>query len=169
MAMNSVEFENIAPAMRRLSLLVARRMGMSSDDADDIAQDVLIKLWTMRGELHRFKSLEALVTVSTKHLAIDMWRRSSRSEPLDESITAELLDQTGSPHQQLEDVENSEWLLNRLSQSPSKEMMVLRMRQVEHREYSEIARLLAIGETSARSLLVRARKRLLEEIKKRNA
>ena len=37
------------------------------------------------------------------------------------------------------------------------------MRQVEKREYGEIARLLGIEETSARVLLARARKKLLEQ------
>ena len=39
------------------------------------------------------------------------------------------------------------------------------MRQVERREYCEIARLLGIEEASARVLLARARKKLLQQFK----
>ena len=68
----------------------------------------------------------------------------------------------------LEDETIDEWLQQRLSQLPSTQHAVLYMRQVEHRSSVEISRLLGVSEASVRTLLSRARRKLLEEIKKRN-
>jgi RNA polymerase sigma-70 factor (ECF subfamily) len=46
--------------------------------------------------------------------------------------------------------------------------MVLRMRQLEHRELSEIADILGIRQTSVSTLLSRARHELLNKLKRRN-
>ena len=55
--MDYKEFEIIAPRLRSLSMQTSRMMGVSDDDADDIAQDVLLKIWMMRSDLQRFHSM----------------------------------------------------------------------------------------------------------------
>ena len=46
--------------------------------------------------------------------------------------------------------------------------IVLKMRQLEHRELSEIAEILGIQQTSVSTLLSRARNELLNKLKRRN-
>jgi RNA polymerase sigma-70 factor (ECF subfamily) len=73
-----------------------------------------------------------------------------------------------SPHEELESKENDEWLSAKLQQLPTTQRTLLYMRQVERRSHEEIARLLGIEITSVSTLLARARRTLLEEIKRRN-
>ena len=49
--MKDKEFEHIAPVLRRRSVATARSFGLDADDAEDVAQDALLKLWSLRGEL----------------------------------------------------------------------------------------------------------------------
>ena len=73
-----------------------------------------------------------------------------------------------SPHEELEVKEDDEWLETKLQQLPTTQRTLLYMRQVERRTHEEIAQLLGIETTSVSTLLARARRTLLEEIKRRN-
>lgn len=163
MKMDKSAFEQKARTWHQLSLSVGHRYGAGNEEAEDIAQDVMLHLWQMRNELDDYQSLEGLVTLMTRHLVRNHQRRRSM-EPLKEE-TVKLL--TDSPQDMLETKENEEWLNRKLEQLPATQRTLLHLRQVERRSHEEIARLLAIEVTSVSTLLARARRALLEDIKKR--
>ena len=138
--------------------------GAGKDEAEDIAQDVMLRLWQMHEELERFRSVEAIVALMAKHLIRNHQRRKP-SEALDEAM---IVSMNTSPHEELEIRENEEWLLSKLQQLPTTQRTLLYMRQVERKSHEEIAILLGIEVTSVSTLLARARRTLLEEIKRRN-
>ena len=65
--------------------------------------------------------------------------------------------------------EEERWIKQRMAELPPRQHTVLVMRQVEHRTYEEIASLLGIEASSAKVLLSRARKWLLEQCTMHNA
>ena len=132
--------------------------------AEDIAQDVMLRLWQMHDELEQFRSVEAIVTLMAKHTLRDLQRRHT-AESLEEATIVSL---TSSPQEELEAKENEEWLIMKLQQLPTTQRTLLYMRQEERRSHEEIAQLLGIETTSISTLLARARRTLLEEIKRRN-
>ncbi|MDE7455419.1 MAG: sigma-70 family RNA polymerase sigma factor [Prevotella sp.] len=162
--MDKSAFEQQARAWRQKALSVSRRCGAGSEEAEDVAQDVLLRLWQMHDELERYPSLEALVALMARHLTRNRQRRRPQ-DALDEAIVVAL--DTG-PHELLEAKENDQWLARRLEQLPTTQRTLLYMRQVEQRSHEDIARLLGIETTSVSTLLARARRTLLEEIKRRN-
>ena len=157
-------FEQMARTWREKALKVSRHYGAGIDEAEDIAQDVMLRLWQMHEELERFQSIEAIVTLMAKHLLRNRQRRRS-TETLDAAIIISL---DTSPHDELETKENDEWLSAKLQQLPTTQRTLLYMRQVERRSHEEIARLLGIETASVSTLLARARRTILEEIKRRN-
>lgn len=163
--MDRSAFEQQARAWREKAFGTCRRYGAGRDEAEDIAQDVMLRLWQMHDELERYDSVEALATLMAKHLLRNHQRRR-KTESLDEAIVVSL---STSPHEHLEMKENDEWLTRKLQQLPTTQRTLLYMRQVERRNYEEIARLLGIETTSVSTLLSRARRTLLDEIKRRNA
>ena len=52
-------FEQKARTWREKALNVSRHYGAGEDMAEDIAQDVMLRLWQMHDELERFRSVEA--------------------------------------------------------------------------------------------------------------
>ena len=162
--MTQEEFTHIASEMRRNTVSVAQKYGFAPDDAEDIAQDVMLRLWQMRNELDRYRSVEAMAAVMARHLTRDLQRRL-RTEQLNEAAVTTL--STG-PHELLEAKEDVEWLERRISQLPTTQHTLLYMRQVERRSHKELSQLLGISEASVSTLLARARRTLLEEIKQRN-
>ena len=68
----------------------------------------------------------------------------------------------------LEYKELETWLEKRIDSLPSTSGIILRMRQIENRELDEIASILGISKASVSTLLSRARRQLLDELKRRN-
>ena len=157
-------FEQKARTWREKALNVSRLYGAGEDMAEDIAQDVMLRLWQMHDELERFRSVEAVVTLMAKHTLRDLQRRRT-AESLEEATIVSLI---SSPQEELEAKENEEWLIMKLQQLPTTQRTLLYMRQEERRSHEEIAQLLGIETTSISTLLARARRTLLEEIKRRN-
>ena len=157
-------FEQKARTWREKALNVSRHYGAGIDEAEDIAQDVMLRLWQMHDELEQYRSVEALVSLMARHQLRNHQRRKP-SEVLDEAM---IVSMNTSPHEVLETKENEEWLSAKLQQLPTTQRTLLYMRQVERRSHEEIATLLGIETTSVSTLLARARRTLLEVIKRRN-
>ena len=162
--MDRSAFERMARTWREKALSVSRHYGAGREEAEDIAQDVMLRLWQMHDELERYDSVEALAALMARHLLRNHQRRR-QPETLDEAIVVSI---NTSPHDILEIKEDDEWLTARLQQLPTTQRTLLYLRQVERRSHEEIARLLGIEITSVSTLLARARRTLLEEIKRRN-
>ena len=154
----------MARTWREKALEVSMHYGAGQDEAEDIAQDVMLRLWQMHDELDQYRSVEALVSLMARHLIRNHQRRKP-SEALDEAMIVSL---TTSPQEVLEMKEDDKWLSEKLQQLPTTQRTLLYMRQVERKSHEEIAILLGIEVTSVSTLLARARRTLLEEIKRRN-
>ena len=116
----------MARTWREKALSVSRHYGAGIEEAEDIAQDVMLRLWQMHNELEQYRSVEAIVSLMARHLLRNHQRRKP-SEVLDEAMIVSL---TTSPQE------------------------ILEMKDIET--------------TSVSTLLARARRTLLEEIKRRN-
>lgn len=162
--MDERAFEQIAPRMRQKVMETLCRYQLARMECEDIAQEVLLRLWQMRNELAQVRSIDALVTVMARRLAITSMRHSAM--PGIENFRCDICDDN-TPIVQLETKENEEWLEDKLKRLPDTQRAVLQMRQIEHRSVEEISRLLCIDNRSVSTLLARARRSLLEEIKKR--
>lgn len=162
--MERIAFEQRARTWREKAYSVSRGCGAGRDEAEDIAQDVMLRLWQMHDELERYQSVEAIVTIMARHQLRNHQRRNP-DEALDE---AKLMGIETSPQTLLEIKEDEVWLERKLQQIPTTQRTLLYMRQVERRSHEEIAQLLGIETTSVSTLLARARRTLLEEIKRRN-
>jgi RNA polymerase sigma-70 factor (ECF subfamily) len=100
-----------------------------------------------------------------RNLTIDQ-QRSVHAVSIEEEHVSRFVD-TSEPMQRLEESENEEWLRQKLKQLPRTQQTILHLRQVERLTHREIAERLGLQETSISTLLARARKSLLEEIKKK--
>lgn len=147
-------------------MTVCRRFRLTEDEAEDIAQDVLLKLWTLRDDLDRVRSVEALAAGMARNLCLDLLRRRRPASSVEDLSLAD--ECTPAPDDRLTAMDNEAWLLRRLATLPTKEYEVLRLRQVEHRTTAEIAAIAGIAESSVPTLLSRARRKLLQSFQHRD-
>lgn len=163
--MTQEEFTHIANEMRRKSVSVAQGFGYGLEDAEDIAQDVMLKLWCLHEKMHDAARLKASVAIITKQVCIDKWRTTHIQTRVGDIMP--IVDED-SLYDKLEYAELEQWMKEQIENLPSTSSIVLRMRQLEHRELGEIAEILNIRQTSVSTLLSRARNELLNKLKRRN-
>lgn len=156
-----------ATHFRQTAVTTCLRQGMDVASAEDIAQETMIRLWQMLDLLADGASATAFATRIARNMAIDRHRQASRRQVFPLGKVARLT--AGQcPDERLEDHDNEAWLRRKLRALPTTEHTVLRMRQVEGLSNREIARHLGLKEESVSTLLARARRKLLEQIKAKN-
>jgi RNA polymerase sigma factor (sigma-70 family) len=153
-------FEQIACKLRQEVVSWCQHNGTGGDEAEDIAQEVMLKLWSMHSDLERYRSVDGLALLMAKHLAVNQGRKC-RPTPLGEQ-ELQIADGGRTPSEMLEHDEAELSMAQMMASLPDTQHTILRMRQVEHRSNSEIARVLGLEETSVNTLLSRARKALME-------
>ena len=154
-------FEKQAPRLRALALQAAATAGADADTAEDIAQETMLRLWQMRDD-PRLYNPDGYASTIARHLTLNRLRRKPPL-PLDER---QAVSQTvPSPLDIIVQREDERWLQERIRNLPSTLHAVLHMRQVEHRSNAQIADILGIAPASVNTLLARARRQLLEEIR----
>ena len=163
--MTQEEFTHIANEIRRKSVSVTQGFGYGLEDAEDIAQDVMLKLWCLHEKMDHAARLKASVTIITKQVCIDKWRTTHIQTRVGDIMP--IVDED-SLYDKLEYAELEQWMKEQIDNLPSTSSIVLRMRQLEHRELGEIAEILNIRQTSVSTLLSRARNELLNKLKRRN-
>lgn len=163
--MEQKDFESIVNRARQTALDVCHRYGIGQDAAEDVAQDTMLRLWTLHTDLPPDSPVEGLAAVVARRLVIDRLRRRHPQVPIDSQWALE--DRQAKPDEQLDDNDWQAWLEQRLKALPSSEYQVISLRQMEGKSNDEIAQILGITPASAATLLSRARKRLLEDIKRR--
>lgn len=141
-------------------LLVARARTITGDGAaaDDIAQDALLRLWSMGERLDGYDNPRAVAMLMARNLAIDHLRRVRPS--------SELLEYMGtlqpSPEEQMILAEVPREVEAILSQLTPAQAVIIRLRHVEEMEIDEIAALIDSSPGAIRTALSRARSRLKE-------
>lgn len=157
-------FEQQASRLRAVALKASAGAGADTDIAQDIAQETIIRLWQMRDD-PRLSNPDGYAATIARHLTLNQMRRKPPL-PLDERQATQLSTRAApSPLDIIVQREDEQWLQERIRNLPPTQHAVLHMRQVEHRSNSQIAALLGIQETSVNTLLARARRQLLEEIR----
>ena len=69
--MEQEQFKKEILPLREKLFLYARRLLDNPEDAEDIMQEVFLKLWYMRGELDYYNNVMALSVQITKHLCLN--------------------------------------------------------------------------------------------------
>lgn len=161
MNMEKQLFEIEAQRMRPTLLRLAVRYMEDTDEAEDIIQDVLLKLWFLRANLDWYRSVDALAMVITKHLCINQLRKSKAEfVDLEQSIG---MDSGEAADKSLLESEEMEEVLQAITTLPDLQQAVLRMKHIEGFEVEEIARLTGSTPIAVRTNLSRARKRIREQ------
>ena len=131
----------------------------NADDAQDVAQTVFLRL-AERAEDYdpRYKLFSWIYRMAVNE-ALNVLRRSSREEALDED--ADFADDGGAdPQQRLQDDQRSQHLRRALMKMSVADRTVLTLRHFSELSYAEIADVLQVDEKTVKSRLFEARQRL---------
>jgi RNA polymerase sigma-70 factor (ECF subfamily) len=162
--MNQNEFVNIITPFKDKLFRLAKRMLVSTEEAEDATQEVLVRLWNKNSSLEQYNSVEALAMTMTKNYCLDQLK-SKRATNL-QIVHDNYQDKQASVEIQIEHQNTLQWAEKLINDLPKQQRLILQLREIEEYEFSEIAQVLEMDETAVRVALSRARKTLREQIEK---
>lgn len=158
--MDIVEYKKIVVALRPSLLAVARRITGNAQDAEDVVQDVCLKIWHFRDRIDPYENMEAYSTTMVKNLSIDKIRSRKPFADEQELIGREAGEQL--PDSLLEEKEERDAIRRIIEMLPPLQQRILQMKDIEGYETGEISEAMGIAAEAVRNNLSRARKRIRE-------
>ena len=158
--MNQAEFMQLVAPFKDKVFRLAKRLLVSTEEAEDATQEVLVKLWNKNESLSAYNSVEAFAMTITKNYCLDQLK-SKRAGNL-KIVHNNFTDRTPGLQQQVEDTDSLSWVEKIINQLPEQQRLIVQMRDIEQYEFEEIAKILEMNETAIRVALSRARKTIRE-------
>ncbi len=140
-------------------------------DADDVTQEVLIKIWKNIDSFN-YLSAKSWIMKTTHNLCIDYLRKRKRETEQNfdiEEINEAIIEMDGrkeNPLFQIQIMNMKEKIKEALSRLPEKLRSVFILYEIENFKYREIAKILNMPINSVKVYLLRARKELQKELNK---
>jgi RNA polymerase sigma-70 factor (ECF subfamily) len=133
--MNQNEFMQLVNPFKDKLFRVAKRLLVSTEEAEDATQEVLVKLWNRNGILDEYKSVEALAMTMTKNYCLDQLKskRAGNMKIIHNNFT----DREASLQQKAEDIDTWEWVEKIMNNLPEQQKLIVQMRDIEEMEFEE--------------------------------
>ncbi|MBO4641886.1 MAG: sigma-70 family RNA polymerase sigma factor [Bacteroidaceae bacterium] len=157
------EFNTHVALLRPLLLKVGREFFHSEEEAEDVAQETLMRLWLCRESLPESKSLLALAIRIGKNVCISIWRR----QKLRTGFPLENAPQVIGGNQAdtlLEEDENKQLLQRAIERLTPSERRLFLLKQEPEMDIGQIALLTGMTSRSVSAKLSAARHKILEYI-----
>ena len=154
--MQQKEFITMVSPFKDKIFRLAKRLLISTEEAEDATQEVMVKLWTKNETLSELRSMEAMAMTMTKNYCLDQLK-SKRTGNL-KLVHDNYTNREPSLLQKLEDKDSLDWVEKVINQLPEQQRMIIQMRDIEQYEFEEIAKILEMNETAIRVALSRGRK-----------
>ena len=135
----------------------------SRTDAEDVVQDVFIRVLQHRLSLAKVRDMRIWLSRIAWNLALDRKRRK-RPQQMDDTFVQSLVGATISADAAIEEAQRYQLVLQQVERLPRAERDVLLLSALEELSTTEIAAVLRRSESAVRSLLSRARTRLRQRL-----
>ena len=155
--MEHKEFEHLAPILRRKAIAVGMSFFSSEEQAEDVAQETMIRLWKAWDTLSSPGEAERLAIRIAKHECIDVWRREQRRPHTSLTISHEQSHPTLSEAHTIEESELAEAIRQAAKTLRKSEGCLWRMFAEAGMSPSEIALAAGISVRTVSSMLSHAK------------
>lgn len=154
----------LLPLYPRLQRVALRMLG-NVEDAEDMVQEVYMKLWGKREELPDVQNVEAFCVALTKNMCIDRLRLAEvdRVDVDDVPLSLAAADDVASQLERQDAVEQVKLIIETL---PEKQQQVITLRDIRDCTFEEIEEQTGLTAVNVRALLSRARKTIRERFKR---
>ncbi|MGO4291494.1 RNA polymerase sigma factor [Chitinophaga sp. RAB17] len=154
----------VVPVRQKLYRFAFRLLG-NEEDAQDITQDALMKVWGMQEKMVELQNMEAWCMRITRNLALDKIksRKYRMSDDLDRAGELPAVQQQ-SPHAATEQNDVMQKVHVAINALPEKYRTILQLRDIDGHSYQEIADILDIDMNDVKVNLHRARKTVREKL-----
>jgi RNA polymerase sigma factor (sigma-70 family) len=157
--MQLTEFQETVYPLRHKVFRFARCVLNNQEEAEDVAQEIMVRAWTMRDKLSGYKSIEAFLITMTKNLCLDKIKTKRHAADI-----TQLKIESGAPSQLERVLSNEAHAIIRkiINTLPDQQRIVVQLRNIEEFSFEEVSEITGLSVNNIRVCLSRARKTIQE-------
>lgn len=159
-----MDFKRDILPLKNIIFRTALRIVINREEAEDIVQDCLVKIWhqTQKGE--NIQNLESYALTLARNLAIDRRQlAANRVISLNEEIHDHEDEHQLQPDQKVIKEERASLIEQLVNALPEKLRTIMQLRDIEGKSYKEIAQIMSISESDVKVSLFRARQQVKDQ------
>jgi RNA polymerase sigma factor (sigma-70 family) len=158
-----MNFEELTKGVKNKLYRFALRITGDNAEAEDVVQEVFIKVWHRLNELPNIQNTEAWCMTLTKNLSLDKLRsKHRRTEEIGEIL--QISDSESTPYETLAGKDMVDKIRHWMKLLPEKQQLVMHLRDIEDKTYEEISLILDMPMPQVKVNLHRARTAIRERI-----
>lgn len=159
--MDSREFKQRFMPHHKLLYRVAYHLTGNQQDAEDLLQDMYLKLWQKRDNLPNEATKETYLISMMRNLFVDQ-RRLKRLD------TSELKNEDSPPDErsmdhQIDAKDEAQQMVGLIQQLPERDARIIKMHLMEEHSYEEIEQDTGLSQGNIRIIVMRSKKKLKEQ------
>lgn len=163
-------FEQLVPRLRPLMIKVGRDFFGNMDDAEDVAQDSLERLWKYCERLDAERNMEALAVMVAKNICVEKYKRRQAMaltlRQTQDKLATEKADEAYHADASLLSAEVRKGIEEAISTLSPREQELVRKRYLEDHSAEEIAQETGIPKPSVKSMLSMAKTKLKKRLRR---
>ena len=163
--MKEISFRNDVLPLKNKLFRLALRITLNREEAEDVVQDTLMKVWNSRDKWQQLESIEAYSLTIARNLSLDRIKKmENQNDSLEEQNTERLDENTSTPSERMIQKDKLDIVRNIIDELPEKQRSCLQLRDIEGKAYKEIANILSITEEQVKVNIFRARQTVKQRL-----
>jgi RNA polymerase sigma-70 factor (ECF subfamily) len=163
--MQITEFSHMVVPFKDKLYRFAFRIVGNAFDAEDVLQEVMIKVWKKREYLATVDNKEAWCMTVTRNMAID-WIRSRKKSTQDLETSYGVSDKAATPYEALEQKNIHTLVRESIKNLPQNQSEAIHLRDIEGYTYKEISDIMDVNVSQVKVLIFRGRQKLKQVLSK---
>lgn len=164
--MKIIDFRHELLPLKDKMFRLALRITLNRAEAEDVTQDILLRVWEQRESLGELRSLEAYVLTAVRNLALDRVAKTDNANVSLDDVKTDAFDSAPRPDEDMEQQESLKRVREIMSGLPEAQRTALQLREIEGHSYRETADIMNVSEANVKVLIFRARQAVKNQIDK---
>ena len=162
--MKTISFQSDILPLKNELFRMALRITQNREEAEDVVQETMIKVWNRREQWAQLESIEAFCLTICRNLALDKLRRmDNQVQSLGDDIEPTDHSHSSNPEQVTIQNERTQMVRQLISELPERLRTCMQLRDIEGKSYRDIATILDITEQQVKVNIFRARQAVREQ------
>ncbi|MCO7185528.1 RNA polymerase sigma factor [Tenacibaculum mesophilum] len=164
--MNQSDFLKVVLPFKDKVFRLAKRLLVSTEEAEDATQELYFKLWRNREKLSNYKNVEAFAMTMTKNYCYDRLKSKQASNLT--LVHSNYKEKDTPLEKRVEHKDSVNRVHELIEKLPEQQKIIIQLRDIEQYDFDEICKMVDMKPTAVRVALSRARKAIRQELIKQH-
>ena len=164
--MNQSDFLKVVLPFKDKVFRLAKRLLVSTEEAEDATQELFFKLWRNKEKLAEYKNVEAFAMTMTKNYCYDRLKSKQASNLT--LVHSNYKEKDTSLDKKVEYRDTVSQVHKLIEKLPEQQKLIIQLRDIEQYDFEEICKMMDMKPTAVRVALSRARKTIRQELIKQH-